>query len=165
MPERESSVRDGSAHAELTAGGVRVRQKVTPIDVQMKYAHQLFADQRDTVDRAVAGDIVGVVNATDIQVGDTLYDPDGPPVRFPRIPTFAPERFVRIRNGSSGKAKQFRKGIHQLDEEGVVLVMRDADLGDQEPILAGVGQLQGVQELHPELPLVPLGLSPQHMSS
>ena len=109
---------------------------------QLKYAHQAFAAERDTVERAVAGDIVGLVNAGDLQVGDTLRDPDGPPVVFPPIPSFAPERFTRVRNRDTSRSKQFRRGIQQLDEEGIVGVLRQEHLGDQEPIFAGVGQLQ-----------------------
>ncbi|CAN5561434.1 peptide chain release factor 3 [soil metagenome] len=108
--------------------------------LQLKYAHQLFAQDRETVDAAVPGDIVGVVNATGLLVGDTLYD--GKPVAFPPIPTFAPERFTVARNRDSSRYKQFRRGLAQLDEEGVVHVLRRPETGDQEPILAGVGQLQ-----------------------
>jgi peptide chain release factor 3 len=107
---------------------------------QLKYAHQLFARDRSTVDVAVAGDIVGVVNAAGLQVGDTLYS--GPKVTFPPIPTFAPERFATVRNRDTGRYKQFRSGLQQLDEEGVVHVLRRPELGHQELILAGVGQLQ-----------------------
>jgi peptide chain release factor 3 len=107
---------------------------------QLKYAHQLFAKDRNTVDSAVPGDIVGVVNATGLQVGDTLYDGDR--VTFPPIPTFAPERFATVRNRDTGRYKQFRAGLQQLDEEGVVHVLRRPDFGHQELLLAGVGQLQ-----------------------
>ncbi|HEX6255487.1 MAG TPA: peptide chain release factor 3 [Euzebyales bacterium] len=107
---------------------------------QLKYAHQLFAQDRNTVDSAMPGDIVGVVNAAGLQVGDTLYD--GPAVRFPRIPTFAPERFALVRNRDTGRYKQFRAGLQQLDEEGVVQVLHRPEFGHQEPVLAGVGQLQ-----------------------
>ena len=109
---------------------------------QLKYAHSLFASARETVDEAFPGDVVGVVGAGNLRVGDTLYDPAGPVAEYPPIPTFAPERFVRVRNRDTGRAKQFRAGLHQLDEEGVVHVLRRPDLGDQEPILAGVGELQ-----------------------
>ncbi|HVL99181.1 MAG TPA: peptide chain release factor 3 [Egibacteraceae bacterium] len=107
---------------------------------QLRYAHQLFARDRQTVDEAVPGDIVGVVNATGLQVGDTLYD--GPPVAFPPIPTFSPEVFATVRNRDSTRYKQFRAGLVELAEEGVVQVLRRPDFGDQEPIFAGVGRLQ-----------------------
>ncbi|MDQ3973222.1 MAG: peptide chain release factor 3 [Actinomycetota bacterium] len=107
---------------------------------QLKYTHQLFARDRETVDDAVPGDIVGIVNATGLQVGDTLYA--GPRAVFPSIPTFAPEKFATVRNRDAARYKQFRAGLVQLDEEGVVHVLRHPDFGDQEPIFAGVGQLQ-----------------------
>ena len=107
---------------------------------QLRYAHQLFAQERTTVDSAMPGDIVGVVNATGLQVGDTLYT--GSPVTFPPIPTFAPERFAVVRNRDTGRYKQFRAGLQQLDEEGVVHVLQRPGYGHQEPVLAGVGQLQ-----------------------
>jgi peptide chain release factor 3 len=107
---------------------------------QLKYAHQLFARERETVEEALPGDIVGVVNALDLQVGDTLYD--GPPVAFPPIPTFSPEHFATVRNRDTRRYKQFRSALGQLDEEGVVHVLRRPEFGDQEPILAGVGRLQ-----------------------
>jgi peptide chain release factor 3 len=109
---------------------------------QLKYAHQLFAAERETLEEAVPGDIVGVTGAGGLRVGDTLHDPDGPPVAFPPIPSFAPERFAYLRNRDSSRYKQFRKGLAQLEDEGVVHVLRRPDLGDQQPILAGVGQLQ-----------------------
>ncbi len=106
----------------------------------LRYAHQLFARDREVVEEAVPGDIVGVVNATGLQVGDTLHQ--GPHVSFPPIPTFAPERFATVRNRDTSRYKQFRSGLSQLDEEGVVHVLRRPEFGEQEPLFAGVGQLQ-----------------------
>ncbi len=108
--------------------------------VVAKYAHQVFGRERQTVDVAYPGDVVGLVNATDLRIGDTLYDTE--PVEFPPPPTFTPERFAVASLGDRSKAKQFRRGIEQLDQEGVVQVLRHPDLGDQEPLLAAVGQLQ-----------------------
>jgi peptide chain release factor 3 len=105
-----------------------------------KYAHQVFGQERETVDEAFPGDVVGLVNATDVRVGDSLYELD--PVTFPEIPSFAPEFFSTARVLDTRKAKQFRKGIAQLDEEGVVQALRDPDLGDQAPVLAAVGPMQ-----------------------
>jgi peptide chain release factor 3 len=107
---------------------------------QLKYAHQLFARDRTTVDQAVPGDIVGVVNATGLRPGDTLYA--GPKVAFPPLPSFSPERFATVRNLDNSTYKRFRGGLAQLEEEGVVHILRHPDYGDQEPILAGVGELQ-----------------------
>jgi peptide chain release factor 3 len=108
--------------------------------VVAKYAHQVFGRERETVEEAFPGDIIGLVNATDLRIGDTLHD--GPTVTFPPLPTFTPERFAVASMADRSKVKQFRRGLEQLDEEGVVQVLRHPDLGDQEPLLAAVGQLQ-----------------------
>ncbi len=105
-----------------------------------KYAHQVFGRDRETVEEAFPGDIIGMVNATDLRIGDTLHD--GPTVTFPPLPTFTPERFAVASLADRSKVKQFRRGLQQLDEEGVVQVLRHPDLGDQEPLLAAVGQMQ-----------------------
>ena len=105
-----------------------------------KYASTVFGAERTTVDEAFPGDVVGLVNATGLNLGDSLYEIE--PVRFPPIPRFSPEVFASARPLDSGKYKQFRKGLAQLDEEGVVQVLRDPLMGDSNPVLAAVGQLQ-----------------------
>ncbi len=79
-----------------------------------------------------------------MQLGDTLYDAGyaGLAVEFPPIPRFSPEVFAKARPLDNGRFKQFRKGLAQLDEEGVVQVLRDPDFGESETILAAVGELQ-----------------------
>ncbi|MEZ5377021.1 MAG: peptide chain release factor 3 [Acidimicrobiales bacterium] len=105
-----------------------------------KYAQTMFGQDRETVDEAWPGDILGLVNANDLRVGDAVYV--GEPASFPALPAFAPEHFMRARVKDTSKFKQFRKGISQLDEEGAVQVLRERDIGDQAPILAAVGPLQ-----------------------
>lgn len=105
-----------------------------------KYAQTLFGQDRDTVDTAYPGDILGLVNANDLRVGDAVYVDE--PCEFPALPAFAPEHFMRARVKDTSKFKQFRKGVSQLDEEGAVQVLRDPNTGDSAPILAAVGQLQ-----------------------
>jgi peptide chain release factor 3 len=107
-----------------------------------KYASTVFGAERTTIDEAYPGDVVGLVNATGLNIGDSLYDEVGPPVQFPPIPQFSPEVFATARPLDTGKFKQFRKGLDQLNEEGVVQVLKDPDWGDASPVLAAVGQLQ-----------------------
>ena len=109
--------------------------------VTAKYAHTVFGRERETVDVAYPGDVVGLVNATDLRAGDTLHE-EGDPVRFPPLPIFTPEHFATAHPADRSRVKQFRRGVHQLDEEGVVQVLRHPELGDQAPIWAAVGQLQ-----------------------
>lgn len=104
-----------------------------------KYAASMFGADRNTVERAYPGDVVGLVNASDLRIGDTLYSED--PVKFPAIPTFAPELFATARPKDSSRYKQFRKGLEQLEQEGVVQVLHDPQ-GDPAPILAAVGEMQ-----------------------
>jgi peptide chain release factor 3 len=81
-----------------------------------------------------------------VRVGDTLWSDEA--VTFPTIPSFAPEHFAVARVRDTGRFKQFRKGIAQLDEEGVVQVLRDDALGDQAPMLAAVGPMQFEVAVH-----------------
>ena len=136
--------RDRIAFFRVASGvferGMVVTHEPTGKPFSTKYAHQVFGQDRETIDIAYPGDVVGLVNASDVRISDTLYLDE--PVQFPRIPSFAPELFAVARVTDTGRFKQFRKGIAQLDEEGVVQVLRDDDLGDQAPMLAAVGQMQ-----------------------
>ena len=80
------------------------------------------------------------MNATALRVGDTVYV--GPAIEYPPVPTFAPEHFVTASAGDISRYKQFRRGIEQLDQEGVVQVLRSDLRGDQNPVLAAVGPMQ-----------------------
>lgn len=111
-----------------------------------KYAQQVFGQDRETVEEAYPGDVVGLVNATDVRIGDTLWIDER--VTFPGIPAFAPTHFSVARVRDTSRFKQFRSGIAQLDEEGVVQVLRDPDLGDQAPVLAAVGPMQFEVAVH-----------------
>src|SRR5690606_23984726 len=105
-----------------------------------KYSQAVFGAERQTLDTAFPGDVIALVNAQSLRVGDTLYE--GPKVEFPPIPSFAPEHFVVARALDSGRYKQFRRGIEQLDSEGVVQVLVSDVRGEQAPVLAAVGPLQ-----------------------
>jgi peptide chain release factor 3 len=136
--------RDRVAFVRVCSGrferGMVVTHQPTGKPFGTKYAHSVFGQERGTVDEAYPGDIVALVNASEVKVGDTLYV--GDPVEYPRLPEFAPEHFMVARVRDTGRFKQFRKGIAQLDEEGVVQVLRRADTGDQAPVLAAVGPMQ-----------------------
>jgi peptide chain release factor 3 len=140
----DPSHRDRIAFVRVCSGrferGMVVTHGPTGKPFATKYAHAVFGQERDTIEEAWPGDVVGLVNATDVKVGDALYA--DLPVEFPRLPEFAPEHFVVARVKDTGRFKQFRRGIAQLDEEGVVQVLRDQDLGDQAPLLAAVGPMQ-----------------------
>ncbi|MBV9952334.1 MAG: peptide chain release factor 3 [Acidimicrobiia bacterium] len=146
----DRSHRDRIAYLRVCSGrferGMVVTHEPTDKPFATKYAHSVFGQSRETVEEAWPGDVVGLVNATDVRVGDTLYE--GEHVRYPTIPSFAPEHFAVARVRDTGRFKQFRRGIAQLDEEGVVQVLRDPDLGDQAPMLAAVGPMQFDVAIH-----------------
>ncbi len=136
--------RDRLAFARICSGrfqrGMTVTCDRTGRELTTKYATTAFGADRETVEEAFPGDVVGLVNATGLQLGDTIHA--GEPVTFPPIPRFAPEVFATARPLDTAKTKQFRRGLEQLDQEGVVQVLRDADFDGSTPILAAVGALQ-----------------------
>lgn len=136
--------RDRIAFARICSGrferGMDVMCARTGKAVGTKYATTAFGSERETIEEAYPGDVVGLINTSGLQIGDTLFA--GKHVQFPALPRFSPEVFATARPLDSSKFKQFRRGLQQLDEEGVVQVLRDPDMGDADPILAAVGQLQ-----------------------
>ena len=142
--------RDRIAYLRVSSGRFERGQVVTLARTHKpfatKYAHSVFGQERETIEVAWPGDVVGLVNATDVRVGDTLYLDEH--VAFPTIPSFAPEQFSVVRVRDTAKAKQFRKGVAQLDEEGVVQVLRDPAFGDMAPVLAAVGPMQFEVAVH-----------------
>ena len=136
--------RDRLAFVRVCSGrferGMKVLNARSGQALGTSYAHELFGRERQTLDEAYPGDVVGLANAGDVRVGDTLHT--GREVRFPAPPTTTPDRFVRLRNADSGRFKQFRRGLEQLQHEGVVHVLHEPVVGEQVPILAGAGPLQ-----------------------
>lgn len=107
---------------------------------RMTRLHRLFARDRETVDEAFAGDVVGVVNPGMFLIGDTLSAEPG--IEYDKIPSFEPEHFAVLRCEDMARNKQFRKGVTQLAEEGIVQVYHAIHSGRREPILGAVGRLQ-----------------------
>ncbi len=140
----DTSHRDRLAFMRIVSGeferGMVVTHAQTGKPFATKYAQAVFGRDRSTVDRAYPGDVVGLVNAMTLAPGDSLFT--GPKVQFPPIPSFAPEHFSSLRATTADKYKQFRKGMDQLDSEGVVQVLRNDLRGDMAPVLAAVGPMQ-----------------------
>ena len=104
-------------------------------------SQRLFARERETVDAAYAGDVVGLVGNHDLLIGDTLASMSG--VMFHEIPRFAPECFSWLHNKSTAKYKRFRDGLAQFLKEGVASEFKLLDGGPaQVPLLGAVGPLQ-----------------------
>lgn len=136
--------RDRIAFVRVCSGrferGMTVTHNATGRPFGTNYAQQVFGKDRNTVDVAYPGDVVGLVNASVLRVGDTLHVEE--PIAFPPIPSFAPEHFAVVRPRDTGRYKQFRRGVTQLGEEGVVQILRSDDRGAQAPVLAAVGPMQ-----------------------
>ncbi|WP_454917913.1 peptide chain release factor 3 [Xanthobacter sediminis] len=107
---------------------------------QMAIANPIFffAQERETVDEAVAGDIIGIPNHGMLRVGDTLSE--GETIRFEGLPDFAPEILRRVMLADPIKAKQLQKALQDMAEEGVVQVIKP--VSDPSPIVGVVGPLQ-----------------------
>ncbi|HVV19873.1 MAG TPA: peptide chain release factor 3 [Pseudonocardiaceae bacterium] len=137
--------RDQIAFARVCSGrfdrGMVVTNATTNRPFATKYVQQAFGQQRATIDTAYPGDVIGLVNATALRVGDTLYA-DKPAVRFPGLPSFAPAHFAAARVTDLGRAKQFRTAVDQLASEGVVQVLRSDRRGAATPVFAAVGPMQ-----------------------
>ncbi|WP_071288082.1 peptide chain release factor 3 [Mycolicibacterium llatzerense] len=140
----DSSHRDRIAYARVCSGtferGDVLTHAGTGKPFVTKYAQSVFGRERSTLDDAWPGDVIGLANAAALRPGDTLYR--DAPVEFPPIPSFSPEYFSVVRGKDPSKHKQFRKGIEQLDQEGVVQVLRSDKRGEQAPVFAAVGPMQ-----------------------
>ena len=108
--------------------------------VRLSSPQKLFAQEREIVDEAFPGDIVGLVGHDAFGIGDTLSDQDQ--LIYDEIPRFAPECFAYLRNPQTAKYKQFRQGLDQLLQEGVIQVFHPRGSVSNVPLLAAVGPLQ-----------------------
>ena len=140
----DPSHRDRVAFMRINSGyferGMQVTHERLNKAFSTKFATSMFGADRGTAEDGYPGDVLGLVNASDLRIGDTLYI--GEKVAFPPIPRFEPELFWNARPVDISKTKQFRKGLSQLDEEGVVQVLRDLDAPTATPVLGAVGQMQ-----------------------
>ena len=108
--------------------------------VRLSRPQKLFAQDRQSLDIAYPGDVIGLNNPGAFAIGDTIYT--GQRLEYEGIPCFSPELFAYLRNPNPSKFKQFRKGVKELREEGAVQIMYSVDEAKRDPILAAVGQLQ-----------------------
>ncbi len=108
--------------------------------IRLTSSHKVFGRDRETVDVAYPGDVVGLVGHATFRIGDTLStDPD---IVFDDIPSFAPECFAWIHGESTAQYKRFAKGLDQLLQEGVVQSFLIEDAAQRVPLLGAVGPLQ-----------------------
>ena len=101
----------------------------------------MMAQEREIIETAYAGDIIGVFDPGIFSIGDTVCD-DKARVEFEGIPTFAPEHFAEIEQIDTLKRKQFVKGMTQIAQEGAIQIFHEPDSGMERVIVGVVGVLQ-----------------------
>ncbi|MEW6156445.1 MAG: peptide chain release factor 3 [Verrucomicrobiota bacterium] len=125
----------GRFERDMTVTHTRTGKKV-----RLSSSHKLFANERETLDEAYAGDIIGLVGHSEFGIGDTLTS--DPEIVYREIPRFTPETFAFLHNPNTSKFKQFRQGLDQLLQEGVIQILHLKDAAAKVPLLAAVGPLQ-----------------------
>lgn len=108
-------------------------------DVRLSQAFRLFGREREPIEQAFPGDVIGLISPGLFTIGDTVST--GPVIPFARIPRFPPEHFGLLVNIDISRYKQFHQGLEQMEEEGAVQVLY-SEINRREPILAAVGELQ-----------------------
>ena len=137
--------RDRIAFMRLVSGRFDADKEVYHVQggkkLKLSRPQQLMAAEREIIEEAYAGDIIGVFDPGIFSIGDTLCAP-GKKFRFDPIPTFAPEHFRRVRPLDTMKRKQFLKGMEQIAQEGAIQIFKTPYTGMEEVIVGVVGTLQ-----------------------
>jgi len=136
--------RDRVAFVRICSGkfekDMSVKHSRTGKTIRLSRPQKIFGQDREVVDDAYPGDVIGLNNPGMFSIGDTLYT--GSYLEYEGIPCFSPEIFSWLRNPNPSTFKNFRKGVNELREEGAVQILYDTDESKRDPILAAVGQLQ-----------------------
>ncbi|WP_455217898.1 peptide chain release factor 3, partial [Kaarinaea lacus] len=134
--------RDRIAFLRICSGkytkGMKVRHVRIGRDVKIPTAITFMASDREHVEDAYSGDIIGLHNHGTIQIGDTFTQ--GEDLKFTGIPHFAPELFRRARLKDPLRMKALQKGLQELCEEGASQLFRPINNNDL--IVGAVGVLQ-----------------------
>ncbi|MFS1514102.1 peptide chain release factor 3 [Chengkuizengella sp. SCS-71B] len=134
--------RDRIAFLRICSGefdrGMSVKHIRTGKNIKLAQPQQFMAQDRDLVEQAYAGDIIGLFDPGIFKIGDSLSVKAN--IEFDELPTFPPELFAKVIVKNALKNKQFQKGIEQLTDEGTVQYFQS--IAGDEKILGVVGQLQ-----------------------
>ena len=109
--------------------------------MRLSQPQTMMAAEREIVDEAYAGDIIGVFDPGIFSIGDTITMP-GKKFRFSGIPTFEPEHFMLVSPKDTMKRKQFVKGVEQIAQEGAIQIFKIPDSGFEDVVVGVVGTLQ-----------------------
>ena len=137
--------RDRVAFMRICSGEYEAGMEVNHVQggrkIRLTMPTQMMADERQIIQKAYAGDIIGVFDPGIYSIGDTLcVSPKK--FRYEGIPTFAPEHFARVRQIDTMKRKQFLKGVMQIAQEGAIQIFQEINSGMEEIIVGVVGVLQ-----------------------
>ena len=136
--------RDRLAFMRIVSGkftrGMETVLSRTNKKTKVSRATMFMADDTETVNEAYAGDIIGLYDTGNFQIGDTLYEGSAKKVEFKELPQFTPEIFMKVSAKNVMKQKHFYKGIEQLVQEGAIQYYKTVHTN--QPILGAVGQLQ-----------------------
>ncbi len=137
--------RDRIAFMRICSGKFEREMEVLHVQgdkkMRLSQPQQMMAQEREIVEEAYAGDIIGVFDPGLFSIGDTICSPKTK-MRYEGIPTFAPEYFARIRQKDTLKRKQFVKGTNQIAQEGAIQIFHEPYTGMEEVIVGVVGTLQ-----------------------
>jgi len=109
--------------------------------LRLSRPQQMMAQEREIIDEAYAGDVIGVFDPGLFSIGDTICE-SGQSVRFAGIPTFAPEHFAVVEQVDSMKRKQFAKGMTELAQEGAIQIFFYPNSGMERVVVGVIGLLQ-----------------------
>ncbi len=109
--------------------------------IKLSQPQQMLAQEREVIDEAYAGDIIGIFDPGIFSIGDTVCA-SGMGVQYAGIPTFAPEHFAIVEQIDSMKRKQFAKGMTQIAQEGAIQIFHEPGMGMERVTVGVVGVLQ-----------------------
>lgn len=136
--------RDRVAFIRLCSGkferGMKVKHSRHDKEIRLAYSNQFVAADRETIDIAYAGDIVGVNDTGNFAIGDSVSSQTK--VVFEDIPKFAPELFARMSVTDALRRRKMQEALNHLSEEGAIQLFIDPFVGAQDPIIGVVGELQ-----------------------
>lgn len=136
--------RDRVAFLRICSGkferGMKIQHSRLQRELRLAYSNQFVAQDRETVDEAFAGDIVGVNDTGNFAIGDCVSGHGV--VQFEDIPKFAPELFAKLSVRDALKRQKMQQALQHLSEEGAIQIFIDPLVGLQDAIIGAVGELQ-----------------------
>ncbi len=136
--------RDRIAFLRICSGkfdrGMKVNHARLGRELRLSYSNQFIAADKETVDEAYAGDIIGVSDTGNFAIGDSISSQGK--IEFEDIPKFAPELFAKVTVRDALRRIKLNEALNHLSEEGAIQLFIDPIVGNQEAIIGAVGELQ-----------------------